>query len=83
MTYVAGVRSGKDTVPVLIAPVRMPFHYAVRVAWTNLTESTALKRLAGEQRIVFSVVADRIQQMSERRWNRTIRCKVINLRSED
>jgi hypothetical protein len=82
-TYLAAVRGDKDFGLALITPVRMPMHYAVHVEWTNLSEFPELERLRGnkeERPIVFSVVSDQIQQMTERRWNRTIQCKIISIK---
>lgn len=80
-TYVAAVRGDSDNGLSLVIPVRMPYHYAVRVEWTNLEEFPSLKQLQNnsrEQQIVFSVISDEIRQMTERRWNRTISCKIIS-----
>jgi hypothetical protein len=35
--------------------------------------------MEGEQRIVFTVLSDELKQMTGRRWNRTIKCKIVRL----
>lgn len=82
VTYLATVRGDERDGLSLVIPLRMPEHYAVRIEWTNLNEFPALGRLLNgprEQQIVFSVISDQITQMTERRWNRTLRCKVISV----
>jgi hypothetical protein len=82
ITYRAAVRGDERAGLSLAPPVRMPEHYAVRVEWANLKEFPALKALRagdGEKLIVFSVIFDEIKQMEVRRWNRTIRCKLIRI----
>jgi hypothetical protein len=64
----------------LVPPLRVPIHHAARIEWTNLGEFRALRRLRNssrERQIVFSVISDEIKHMTERRWNRTLRCEVI------
>lgn len=81
-TYVAAVRGDKLEGLSLIIPVRMPYHYAVRIEWINLSEFPSLARLQNssrEQRIVFSVISDELRQVTERRWNRTLKCKIISV----
>lgn len=82
MTYRGDVRGDADAGLRLVLPVRTQEHYALRVEWTNLNEFLELKHLrnSGEERqIVFSVISDELKQMTERRWNLTIRCKVIEI----
>lgn len=79
-TYRATVRGDRLFGLSLVPPPRVLIHHAVRVEWTNLGEFRALKRLrhgARERQIVFSVVSDEIKHVTERRWNRTLRCNVI------
>jgi hypothetical protein len=83
-TYVAAVRGDSSDGLALVIPVRIPEHQAARIEWTNLSEFPALVQLQSsprEQRIVFSVISDEIKQMTERRWNRTLRCKIISIAS--
>lgn len=80
MIYRATVRGDKRFELALIPSVRMLIHQAVRVEWVNLDDFPALKRLrnsSGEKQIVFKVISDDIKQMTERRWNRTLRCEVM------
>jgi hypothetical protein len=82
ITYRAPVRGDESAGLALASPVRMNEHYAVRLEWTNLTEFPALKALravAGEKLIVFSVISDEIKHIDVQRWNRTIRCKIIRV----
>lgn len=82
-TYRAAVRGDNDLGLSMVNPLRMRNeHFAVRVEWTNLSEFPALARLRSaspEQRIVFTVVSDQTKQMTERRWNRTLECKILTV----
>lgn len=81
-TYRARVRGDNRADLSLVIPLRMPEHYAVLIEWTNLSEFPALEDLrksSREQQIVFSVLSDQMKQMTERRWNRTIQCKIISV----
>jgi hypothetical protein len=81
-TYRAAVRGDKRFRLSLAIPLRVPEYYAVRIEWTNVNKFPALKRLQSSRRereIVFSVISDQSKQMTERRWNRTILCKVISV----
>jgi hypothetical protein len=81
-TYLAAVRGEHTDGLSLVIPLRIAEHHAVRIEWTNLSAFPALKQLGDsstEQMIVFSVISDQIKQMTERRWNRTIRCKIISI----
>jgi len=51
--------------------MRHKLYLAVREVFTN-NNATA-------QRILFSVLSDEIKQITEWRWDRTIRCKIIGL----
>ncbi len=82
ITYQAAVRGDKRRGLLLVPPLRIPEHQAVRIEWTNLKEFPALRRLSDnlrEQQIVFSVLADDIKQLTERKWRRTVRCKIIRV----
>jgi hypothetical protein len=82
VTYRAPVRGDRRSGLSLVEPLRPVEYQAVRIEWTNLSGFPALRRLyqtRRELRIVFSVVSDQNKQMTERRWNRTIRCKVIGV----
>ena len=80
ITYQATVRGDRDAGLSLAPTLRIAFHHAVRIEWTNLDDFPALQQLhknSREQQIVFSVLADDIKQVTETRWNRTIKCKII------
>jgi hypothetical protein len=82
LTYRADARSDGHRGLVLLPPLRMLEHYAVRIEWTNLREFPALRRSRRQSRvrqILFTVVSDEIRQMTEWRWNRTLRCKIIRV----
>jgi hypothetical protein len=82
ITYQAVVRGDSDSGLSLLIPLRTREHVAVRIEWTNLNEFPALERLRNisrEQQIVFSVISDQTRQMTERRWNRTLECKIISI----
>jgi hypothetical protein len=81
-TYRAVVHGDKRFRLSLVMPLRVPEYYAVRIEWTNVKEFPSLKRLhrtRREREVVFSVISDQSKQMTERRWNRTILCKVIRV----
>ena len=81
-TYRARVRGDSLADLSLVIPLRMPEHYAVMIEWINLSEFPMLKDLRNssrEQQIVFSVLSDERKQMTERRWNRTLQCKIISV----
>jgi len=80
VTYRAAVRGDKDFGLSPVLPLRMFAHQAVLIEWTNLSEFPALEQLRDskrEQQIVFSVISDEAKQMTQQRWNRTLRCKII------
>jgi hypothetical protein len=79
-TYRATVRGNRRFGLSLVPAVRMHAHQALLVEWTNLGKFPALKRLRGSSRkrqIVFTVVSDETQRMTEWRWNRTVGCKIL------
>lgn len=81
-TYRAVVRGDKEFGLLLVPPLHNEFHYAVRIEWFNLSGFPELKKLLGtsdERTIVFSVISDERKQMTERRWNRMIECKIIRI----
>jgi hypothetical protein len=80
MTYRATVRGDGDYGLTLSPPLRMLEHQAVLVEWTNLREFPALVRMrrgSRERRIVLFVVSDETVRVTEWRWDRTVRCKII------
>jgi len=81
-TYTAAVRGDKSHGIALVIPLRRLEHYAVRIEWANLKNFPELTQMSesDELEIEFSVISDDIKQMTERRWNRTIRCKIIRVR---
>lgn len=81
-TYRAVVRGDKEFGLVLVPPLRLFSHQAVSIEWTNLKEFPALERLRDSSRqlpIVFSVISDERKQMTEQRWDRTVKCKILRI----
>lgn len=79
-TYRASVQSDDMLGLVLIKALRIAEHHAVRLEWTNLSAFPELGRSRGmmsEKQVVFSVLSDDIRQVTERRWNRTLRLRII------
>lgn len=79
-TYRASVQSDDMLGLVLVKALRIAEHHAVRLEWTNLSAFPELSRSRGmmsEKQVVFSVLSDDIRQVTERRWNRTLRLRII------
>jgi hypothetical protein len=82
VTYRGIVRGDRVLDLSLIPPPRISEHHAQRIEWINLSEFPELEKLqpvSGGQQISFTVLSDEIKQMTELRWNRTIKCKIIRL----
>jgi hypothetical protein len=82
MNYRATVRGDARNGLALVPPPRPAFHQGLLVEWTNLDEFPALRRLRHgqrERRIVFSVISDRSVWMTDRRWDRTVECKIVRV----
>lgn len=82
VTYSATVRRDLTGGLSLIPNPRILEHHALRIEWTNLGAFPKLRNRpdeASEQQIVFTVLSDEIRQMTQLRWNRTLRCKIIRL----
>jgi hypothetical protein len=77
-TYQAEVRSDKNLGLTFIIPFRPPFHQAYRIEWINLKEFSALKNFQTKE-IVFSVLLKDTKQITESRWNTTLKCKIIRI----
>lgn len=80
-TYRASVQGDDMLGLVLTRALRIAEHHAVRLEWTNLSAFPELHNLRGmtsERKVVFSVLSDDIKQVTERRWNRTIRLRIIS-----
>ncbi len=80
-TYRATVQGDDMLGLVLVKALRIGEHHAVRLEWTNLSAFPELNKLRGmmsERKVVFSVLSDDIKQVTERRWNRTIRLRIIS-----
>lgn len=78
ITYRAEVHADKDFGINFVNPYHAPFHYALRIEWLNLKDFPTLKNTQTKQ-IVFTVLSKEIKQMTENRWNLTIRCKIIRV----
>ncbi len=77
-TYRAEVKADKDFGINFVKPYKLPFHYALRLEWTNLNDFPILKNFT-TKKIVFSVLDKEIKQMTENRWNILIQCKIIRV----
>jgi len=79
MTYRGMVRTDKDSGLSFELPLRILPHHAMRVEWTNLDQFPVLKSLRGrqQQQIVFRVASDEVRQVSELRWDRTVRLEIL------
>jgi hypothetical protein len=64
-----------------VVPLRLPFHHAARIEWTNLPEFPQLDKAKGndcKRRIVFKVVALKTTKVAgQYRWNTTYQCRII------
>ena len=82
-TYRARVRGDSNFGLGLSPGLRVAFHHSYFIDWINLSEFPSLEALrndsSGEKQIVFSVISDKITQMTAMRWNRTIECKIIRV----
>jgi hypothetical protein len=79
-TYRAMVRSD-ETFGLNFAyfPLRIPFHQAIRLDWTNLAKFPVLQRLrpSDQKQIIFRVIFDQTTQMEPRRWDRNIQLEIL------
>jgi hypothetical protein len=61
--------------------VRVPYHHASLIEWTNLREFPQLKQAKPpdcQRRVVFKVVArDIVKVAGQKRWNVTYQCRII------
>lgn len=81
--YRAEVRGGGPSGLSLVIPMRAQEHVAVSIVWVNLSQFPALQQIrnsGGRREIVFSVISDRKKQMTERRWNRVLECKILRVK---
>jgi hypothetical protein len=80
VTYRALVRRNRNGMSTVI-PLRFPEYQAIRLEWINLRKFPVLRsgRENDELRIVFTVISDQVRRMTERRWNRTVKCRVIRI----
>jgi hypothetical protein len=64
-----------------VVPLRIPFHHAARIEWTNLSDFPQLnqaKNVDCKRRIVFKVIAQEAVKVAGRyRWNTTYECRII------
>ena len=81
-TYRAVVRGDEEFGLILVPPLRIFSHQSVSIEWMNLSEYPALEELrrnSGQHLIVFSVISNEIKQMTERRWDRTFKCRIVRI----
>jgi len=80
ISYRATVRGDEDFGLSLIPPPRVREYHSMRIEWINLGDFPGLEKLgAHERRIVFTVLVDELKQMTQFRWNRNVKCKIIRL----
>ncbi|SRR6266436_5003971 len=82
VSYQASVRADVHGGLALLPALKSREHYATRIEWINLSKFPKLRKLksqASAQRILFTVLSDEIRQVTQRRWNRTLRCKIVRV----
>lgn len=57
--------------------LKVPAHHAARVEWREVPTLPA-----GEVRLIFEVETHEVVRVSERRWNSTWTCRVVEVRVE-
>lgn len=80
MTYRASVQGDEMAGLALVRPLKVAEHHAIRLEWVNLNAFSNLGRMRGmgvERVVVFSVLSDEVKQITHRRWNRTVRLKIL------
>jgi hypothetical protein len=75
-TYRAEVRADKNFGIYFVKTYKLPFHYALRIEWTNLKDFPELKSFI-KKKIIFTALSNEIKQIDENRWNIEIHCKII------
>lgn len=80
-TYRALVTCDKDEEWRAVVPLRLPFHHAARIEWTNLRQFPQLNKAKNDdclRRIIFRVVArETVKVFGQYRWNTTYQCSII------
>ncbi|MEK7722801.1 MAG: hypothetical protein AAB336_00475 [Acidobacteriota bacterium] len=61
--------------------LKVPFHHAGRIEWSNLKDFVILKNPDEKKcnRIVFKVVSKKIYQADRNRWNTIYQAKILSL----
>jgi hypothetical protein len=64
-----------------VVPLRLPFHHAARIEWTNLRgfpQRNKAKNDDCQRRIIFKVLArETVKVPGQYRWNTTYQCRII------
>lgn len=64
----------------LVKSLKLSFHHAGRIEWTNLKRYNLLQN--SKQKIVFKVISKKIYQADKNRWNTIYKTKILYLVSE-
>jgi hypothetical protein len=65
----------------LSSPLKMPFHHAGRLEWTNADDFPQLRR-HGRKHIIFRVVSLDITKIGSNRWNSIYSCEILELKHD-
>ncbi|MBL8923610.1 MAG: hypothetical protein JNJ54_32445 [Myxococcaceae bacterium] len=71
------IETSRDALPSQLAPpaLKLPMHHASRVEW-----EAPLSLPEGRLELTFQVVEVTVRRISERRWNSTFRCRLLQSR---
>jgi hypothetical protein len=82
LTYRARVSYDHEKGVIPLTPLKIPFHQAARIEWTNFEKFPELVRLvrsSKQREIVFRVISSRVVRMTSDRWNRTFQCLILGV----
>jgi hypothetical protein len=64
-----------------VVKLRVPYHHAARIEWTNLDEYPSLEKQGARMQrhwIRFELVSREVVKLaSQERWNTTYRCRIV------
>lgn len=64
-----------------IKSLKLPFHHAGRLEWTNIKSFNLLQN--SKRKIVFKVISKKIYQADRNRWNTIYQAKILYLISDN
>jgi hypothetical protein len=64
----------------LSSPLKVPFHHAARVEWSNLRKFADELRSNGRKYITFRVTSSTVQKIDANRWNTVYDCEIVELK---